>query len=88
MCVRERGLSDGAAGARCEGLPPTSGRVMERETGLLALVLLIGTPRWCGGCGVGCLEAGKIEMISRTDNPQSIPRASLTKIIIEKLGIM
>ena len=37
--------------AECEGLPPTGGRVMERETRPLALVVLVGPPRGCGGAG-------------------------------------
>ena len=42
--------------AECEGLPPTGGRVMERETRPLALVSLVGPPRGCGGAGSVVVE--------------------------------
>ena len=42
--------------AECEGLPPTGGRVMERETRPLALVVLVGPPRGCGGAGSVVVE--------------------------------
>ena len=38
------------------GVPPTGGRVMERETRPLALVLLVGPPRGCGGAGSVVVE--------------------------------
>ena len=37
-------------------MPPTGGRVMERETRLLALVVLVGPRRGCGGAGSVVVE--------------------------------
>ena len=54
MCLRR--LADGQRSAECEGLPPTGGRVMERETRPLALVVLVGPPRGCGGAGSVVVE--------------------------------
>ena len=55
VCVLLR-LADGERSAECEGLPPNGGRVMERETRLLALVVLVGPPRGCGGAGSVVVE--------------------------------
>jgi hypothetical protein len=56
LCMCLRRLADSERSAECEGLPPTGGRVMERETRPLALVVLVGPPRGCGGAGSVVVE--------------------------------